>query len=169
MNKAKKTAVFALCVALAFTLSFLETLIPINIGVPGVKIGLANMVVLAALYLLDKRAAFAISMIRILISGLLFTGAFSLLYSFTGGILSFFVMLLAMKSKRLSILGVSVLGGAVHNIGQIIVAAIVMQTPRIVYYLPVLLISGAIAGIAVGVVSKIVVERLIKIDFNKKD
>jgi len=169
MHKAKKTAVFALCVALAFTLSFLETLIPINIGVPGVKIGLANMVVLAALYLLDKRAAFAISMIRILISGLLFTGAFSLLYSFTGGILSFFVMLLAMKSKRLSILGVSVLGGAVHNIGQIIVAAIVMQTPRIVYYLPVLLISGAIAGIAVGVVSKIVVERLIKIDFNKKD
>ena len=167
MKKTKKIAVFALCIALAFTLSFLETLIPINIGVPGVKIGLANMVVLAALYLLDKRAAFAISMIRILISGLLFSGAFSLLYSFTGGILSFFVMLLAMKSKKLSILGVSVLGGAVHNIGQIIVAAIVMQTPRIVYYLPVLLISGALAGIVVGIISKIVVERLTKIDFNK--
>ncbi|MBR2100171.1 MAG: Gx transporter family protein [Eubacterium sp.] len=164
MKKTKKIAVFALCIALAFTLSFLETLIPINIGVPGVKIGLANMVVLAALYLLDKRAAFAISMIRILISGLLFSGAFSLLYSFAGGILSFFVMLLAMKSKKLSILGVSVLGGAVHNIGQIIVAAIVLQTPRIVYYLPVLLISGALAGIVVGIVSKIVVERLIKID-----
>ena len=167
MKKTKKIAVFALCIALAFTLSFLETLIPINIGVPGVKIGLANMVVLAALYLLDKRAAFAISMIRILISGLLFSGAFSLLYSFAGGILSFFVMLLAMKSKKLSILGVSVLGGAVHNIGQIIVAAIVLQTPRIVYYLPVLLISGALAGIVVGIVSKIVVERLTKIDFNK--
>ncbi|MBR4241089.1 MAG: Gx transporter family protein [Eubacterium sp.] len=164
MKKTKKIAVFALCIALAFTLSFLETLIPINIGVPGVKIGLANMVVLAALYLLDKRAAFAISMIRILISGLLFSGAFSLLYSFAGGILSFFVMLLAMKSKKLSILGVSVLGGAIHNIGQIIVAAIVLQTPRIVYYLPVLLISGALAGIVVGIVSKIVVERLIKID-----
>jgi heptaprenyl diphosphate synthase len=164
MKKSKKIAVFALCVALAFVLSFLETLIPTNIGVPGVKIGLANMVVLAALYLLDKRAAFAISMIRILISGLLFSGVFSLLYSFTGGILSFLVMLLAMKSEKLSILGVSVLGGAVHNIGQIIVAAIVMQTPRIVYYLPVLLISGALAGIVVGIVSKIVVERLIKID-----
>ena len=164
MKKTKKIAVFALCVALAFVLSFLETIIPINIGVPGVKIGLANMVVLAALYLLDKRAAFAISMIRILISGLLFSGAFSLLYSFTGGILSFLVMLLAMKSEKLSILGVSVLGGAVHNIGQIIVAAIVMQTPRIVYYLPVLLISGALAGIVVGIISKIVVERLIRID-----
>ena len=167
MSKSKKVAVFALCTALAFTLSFLETLIPINIGVPGVKIGLANLVVVAALYLLDKKEAFAVSMIRILISGLLFSGAFSLLYSFTGGILSFFVMLLAMKSKKLSILGVSILGGAVHNIGQIIVAAIVMHTPRIVYYLPVLLISGTAAGIIVGIISAIAVERLKRIDFNK--
>lgn len=167
MSKAKKVAVFALCIALAFTLSFLETLIPINIGVPGVKVGLANLVVVAALYLLDKKEAFAISMIRILISGLLFSGAFSLLYSFTGGILSFFVMLFAMKSKKFSVLGVSVLGAAVHNIGQIIVAAIVMQTPRIIYYLPVLLISGAVAGVTVGIISKTVVERLIKTDFNK--
>ena len=162
MSKSKKVAVFALCVALAFTLSFLETMIPINIGVPGVKIGLANLVVVAALYLLDKKEAFAISMIRILISGLLFSGAFSLLYSFAGGILSFLVMLLAMKSKKISILGVSVLGATVHNIGQIIVAAIVMQTPRIVYYLPVLLLSGAAAGIVVGIISKIVVGRLLK-------
>lgn len=164
MKKTKKVAVFALCVALAFTLSFLETLIPINIGIPGVKIGLANLVVVAALYLLDKREAFAISMIRILISGLVFTGAFSLLYSFTGGILSFIVMLLAMKSEKLSILGVSILGASVHNIGQIIVAAIVMQTPRIIYYFPVLLISGVIAGIIVGIISKTVVQRLMKID-----
>ena len=167
MSKSKKIAVFALCIALAFTLSFLETLIPINIGVPGVKIGLANLVVVAALYQLDKKEAFAISMIRILISGLIFSGAFSLLYSFTGGILSFVVMLLAMKSKKISILGVSVLGGAVHNIGQIIVAAIVMHTARIVYYLPVLLLSGTLAGVLVGIVSKIVVERLIKIDKHK--
>ena len=164
MKKSKKVAVFALCVALAFTLSFLETLIPINIGIPGVKIGLSNLVVVAALYLLDKREAFAISMIRILISGLVFTGAFSLLYSFTGGILSFIVMLLAMKSEKLSILGVSILGASVHNIGQIIVAAIVMQTPRIIYYFPVLLISGVIAGIIVGIISKTVVQRLMKID-----
>ena len=164
MNKSKRVAYFALCTALAFTLSFLETLIPINIGVPGVKIGLANLVVVAALYLLDKKEAFAISMIRILVSGLVFTGAFSLLYSFTGGILSFFVMLLAMKSKKISILGVSILGASVHNIGQIIVAAIVMHTPRIVYYLPVLLISGALAGIIVGIISKIIVQRLLKTD-----
>ncbi len=164
MKKSKKVAVFALCIALAFILSFLETLIPINIGVPGVKIGLANLVVVAALYLLDKKEAFAISMIKILISGLVFTGAFSLLYSFTGGILSFLVMLIAIKSEKISILGVSILGATVHNLGQIIVAAVVMETARIVYYLPVLLISGAIAGIIVGIISKIIVERLIKID-----
>ncbi len=164
MKKTKRVAVFALFTALAFTLSFLETLIPINVGVPGVKIGLANLVVVAALYLLDEKEAFAVSMIRILISGLLFTGAFSLLYSFAGGILSFSVMLLAKKSEKLSVLGVSVLGAAVHNIGQIIVAAIVMQTAKIVYYLPVLLISGVIAGIIVGIISKILVERLSKIN-----
>ena len=167
MSKNKKIAVFALCIALAFALSFLETLIPFNVGVPGVKIGLANIVVVASLYLLDKRASFAISMIRILISGLLFSGAFSLLYSFAGGVLSFLVMLLAMKNEKFSVLGVSVLGGVVHNIAQIAVAAAVMRTPRIVYFLPVLLVSGVIAGVAVGIVSKIIIERLMKTDFNK--
>ena len=160
MKKSKRIAVFALSVALAFTLSFLETLIPIHIGIPGVKLGLANLVVIAALYLLPKKDAFVISMIRILISGLVFSGAFSLLYSFAGGILSFFAMLLAQKSKKISVLGVSVLGAAVHNIGQIIVAALVMQTPRIIYYLPVLLLSGGAAGVLVGIISGVIVKRL---------
>ncbi len=160
MSKAKKTAIFALCVALAFTLSFLESLIPIQIGVPGVKLGLANCVVLAALYLLGKKEAFCISMLRILLAGLLFSGAFSLVYSFAGGILSFLVMCFAMKSKKLSAVGVSVLGAAVHNVGQIAVAALVMQTPRIVYYLPVLLLSGAVSGVLVGFLSGIVISRL---------
>ena len=164
MKKSKRIATFGLCTALAFALSFLETLIPVNIGVPGVKLGLANLVVVAALYLLPKSDAFCISMIRILLAGLLFSGAFSLLYSFAGGILSFVVMLLAQKNKHLSVMGVSVLGGTVHNIAQILVAAAVMQTYRIVYYLPVLLLSGAGAGIAVGLLSGIVVERLSKID-----
>ncbi|MBE6719614.1 MAG: Gx transporter family protein [Ruminococcaceae bacterium] len=160
MSKSKKTALFALCIALAFTLSYLESLISIPFGVPGIKLGLANSVVLMALYLLGKKEAFAISMIRILLSGLLFGGAFSLLYSFTGGILSYFVMLFAIKSKKLSTVGVSVLGAAVHNTGQIIVAGAVMQTVRIVYYLPVLLVSGAVTGVAVGILSGVAVARL---------
>lgn len=166
MKKSKRIALISLCIALAFTLSFLESLIPINLGIPGVKIGLANLVVLAALYMLPKRDAFFISMVRILISGLIFSGAFSLLYSFTGGILSFAVMMIAQKNKHLSIIGVSVLGAAVHNVGQIIVAALVMQTYRIVYYLPVLLLSGAASGILVGLISGITVKRLSVIKFN---
>ena len=160
MSKSKKVATAALCVALAFTLSFLESLIPVNIGVPGVKLGLANSGVLAALYLLGKKEAFFISMLRILLAGLLFSGAFSLAYSFAGGLLSFGVMLLAMKSEKLSPVGVSVLGASVHNVGQIAVAAAVMQTPRIIYYLPVLLVSGAVTGVLVGIVSGIVIARL---------
>lgn len=160
MKKSKRIAVFALSVSLAFTLSFLESLIPIHIGIPGVKIGLANLVVVVALYLLPKKDAFIISMMRILISGLVFSGAFSLLYSFAGGILSFFVMLFAQKSKKISVIGVSVLGASVHNIGQILVASLVMQTPRIIYYLPVLILSGGAAGILVGIISKIIIKRL---------
>lgn len=164
MSKSKRIATLALCIALAFTLSFFESLIPINIGIPGVKLGLANSVTLVALYLLGKKEAFGVSMVRILLAGLLFSGAFSLVYGFAGGILSYIVMVLAqkyeMKSGKLSPVGVSVLGAAVHNTGQIIVAAAVMQTPRIVYYLPVLLLSGAVSGALVGIVSGIAATRL---------
>ncbi|MBR3150266.1 MAG: Gx transporter family protein [Eubacterium sp.] len=160
MSKSKRVATIALCIALAFVLSFLESLIPINIGIPGVKLGLANSITLAAIYLLGKREAFFISMLRILLAGLLFSGAFSLVYSYAGGILSFLVMIAAMKSEKLSPVGVSVLGAAVHNVGQIIVAAVVMNSSQIVYYLPVLLISGAVSGVLVGIVSGIVIARL---------
>lgn len=160
MKKSKRAALCGLLIALAFVFSYLESLIPINIGVPGVKIGLANLVVVTAIYTLNKRDAFFISMVRILLSGLIFSGAFSLLYSFAGGILSFFVMLLAQKNKRLSVTGVSVLGGAVHNTGQILVAAIVMQTAGLIYYLPVLLASGAVSGTLIGIVSNIIIDRL---------
>lgn len=166
MKKSKRIALIALNIALAFALSFLESLIPINPGIPGVKIGFANLVVISALYTLPKRDAFCISMVRILLSGLVFSGAFSLLYSFAGGILSFIVMMLAQKNKHLSIIGVSILGAVVHNTGQIIVAAFVMQTCRIVYYLPVLLVSGAASGVAVGLVSGIIVRRLSDIKVN---
>ncbi|MGN0523441.1 MAG: Gx transporter family protein [Eubacterium sp.] len=160
MSKIKRISIVALSVALAFVLSFFESLVPVNIGIPGVKLGIANVVVLTALYLLPKRDAFFISMVRILISGLVFSGAFSLVYSFAGGLLSFLVMIAAMRCRGLSIMGVSVLGALSHNAAQILVAAIVMNTYRIAYYLPVLLISAAVAGVAVGVLGGVVVKRL---------
>lgn len=162
-SKAKKTALFGLMVALAFVFSYLETLIPLNIGIAGVKLGLANLVVVTALYTMPKRDAFFIAVIRIILVGITFAGVSTLIYSLAGGLLSFAVMCLLQKSKHFSVIGVSLAGGIAHNIGQILVAALVMQTPRIVYYLPVLALSGVVTGIIIGIVSKIIINRLNKV------
>lgn len=166
-NKAKKIALFGMMVALAFTFSYFESLIPFNIGIPGVKLGLANLVVVTALYIMTPSQALAIAVIRIFLAGLTFGNVYSLAYSLCGGILSYLVMLLV-KKTRLSIVGVSMLGGVCHNIGQIIVAAIVMETVRIAYYLPVLLVAGLITGFLMGVVSKLVIDRFQKISKSKQ-
>lgn len=163
MKKSKRIAVFGLMTALAFTFSYLESLIPFNFGIPGIKLGLANLVTVTALYVLPKRDAFWISVIRIVLSGLTFGGVFTMLYSLAGGILSFALMLAAQKNKQFSVIGVSVTGGVAHNAGQIIVAAAVMNTVRIVYYFPVLLISGLITGLLIGIVSNIIILRLKKV------
>lgn len=161
-SKAKKVALFGMMVALAFTLSYLESLIPFNFVVPGVKLGLANLVVVVALYIMKPSEALAIAVIRIFLAGLTFGNVYSLAYSLCGGLLSFGVMYLAKKTK-LSVIGVSMLGGVCHNIGQIIVAAAVTETIRIAYYLPVLLIAGLLTGFLMGVISRPVINRFEKI------
>lgn len=165
-NKAKKIALFGMMVALAFTFSYFESLIPLDFVAPGIKLGLANLVVVIALYLMKPGEAFAIAIIRIFLAGLTFGNVYSIAYSLCGGIFSFLVMYLVRKTK-LSVIGVSMLGGICHNIGQIIVAAIVMGTSRIAYYLPVLLVAGLITGLLLGVISKLVIERFEKVKRNK--
>lgn len=162
-GKSKKVAFFALLVALAFVFSYLESLIPFHFGIPGIKLGLANLVVVTALYTVGEKRAFAVSVIRIILSGLTFGGVFSLVYSLAGGILSFLAMLIAKRCRALSVTGVSVIGGSIHNIGQLIAAAIVMETPSIAYYLPVLLLSGAVTGAVIGVVGNLIINRLDKV------
>ena len=164
-SKAKRAATFGLMIALAFTLSYLESLLPINLGIPGVKLGLANLVVVTALYTMKPSEAFIISLIRILLAGLTFGNTYSLIYSLCGGLLSFAVMYLTKKTK-LSISGVSMLGGVSHNIGQILAAAVLMGTSKIMYYLPVLLVSGVITGLLLGLLSKVVVERVNAVNSN---
>lgn len=166
-NKAQTIALYGMMVALAFTFSYFESLIPFNFGIPGVKLGLANLVVVVALYIMTPGQAFSIAIIRILLASMTFGNVFSLAYSLCGGILSFIVMFLVKKTK-LSIIGVSMLGGICHNIGQIIVAAIVMETTQIAYYLPVLLVAGLLTGLLLGLVSKIVVNRFEKIKSNPR-
>ena len=147
-------------IALAFAFSYLESLIPFNFGIPGIKLGIANLVVIVALYTMNAKDALFISIIRILLSGLAFSGP--LIYSLIGGLLSFLVMFVAKKSNKLSPIGVSALGGTVHNFGQILVAAVVMQTYRIIYYFPILMIVGLVTGILNGIIADIIIKRIAK-------
>jgi heptaprenyl diphosphate synthase len=156
---ATKTAYYGVLTALALIFSYVEALIPIPIGgVPGIKLGLANIVILIALYVMGTKDAFIISCIRIVLVGFTFGNMFSILYSLAGAILSWIVMALCKKMKGLSIVGVSIAGGISHNIGQIVVAAITMKTPGILSYLPVLLIAGTITGFVIGILVEIILK-----------
>ncbi len=159
----------ALCAALAMILSYIESFIPLSFAVPGIKLGLANVVVVFVLYKLGAKEAAIVSVVRILWSAILFGNVMTLAYSAAGGLLSLAAMILMKKSDRFSAVGVSVTGGILHNVGQIAVAMLIMETAQIVYYLPVLCISGIGAGIAVGAVAAILIKRVpIETDGNRK-
>lgn len=150
-SSAGQVAFYGVFVALAFVFSFVEVLIPISLGIPGIKLGLANIVVLTALYAMGPRDAFFISCVRVILVGFTFGNMASLLYSLAGGLLSWLVMCLLKKIKGFSMIGVSLAGGISHNIGQISVAALMLKTTSVIYYLPVLLIAGTITGILIGI------------------
>lgn len=156
----KKIAEYGLLIALAMVLSYVEYMIPFSFAVPGVKLGLANIVVIFALYRLGTIEAFVISVLRVLLISFMFGNAFALMYSLSGAILSLCVMILLLKTGRFSPVGVGVGGGVSHNIGQILCAMVLLETKQIIYYLPVLLVSGTIAGVAIGVIAGVVINRL---------
>ena len=156
--KAKQVSLTAMCVALAMILSYVESQIP-SPGVPGVKLGLANLVVVFALYRLGWKEAVGISLLRVFLVALLFGHAASLAYSASGAVLSLVGMILLKKWDKLSCVAVSVIGGVLHNAGQILMAWALMGA-NVVWYLPVLILSGTVAGIAIGVVSAILVKRI---------
>ena len=148
----RKIALCAMLMALAMIFSYVEVLIPINLGVPGIKLGIANLVVVV-LFFLPAGEVLMISVARILLMGYLFGNGMSILYSLAGGLLSFLVMLLLKHIKGFSITGVSIAGGVTHNVAQICVAAYVVQNTKLFYYLPVLLIAGVITGTLIGILS----------------
>ena len=135
-------------------------LFPFNAGIPGVKLGLANLVPLIILYRLDARYAFAANLIRVILAGLLFSGLFAALYSLAGSLTSFLVMYLLKKTRLFSVIGVSTAGGVFHNLGQLIVAMLAVSGPQLFHYMPVLIISGMIAGIIVGIGAAILLDRI---------
>lgn len=169
-KKAKSVAFYGVMIALALVLSYLESFIPINalIPIPGVKLGFANIVVLFALYTLRIQDAIIVAIIRVFLSGLLFGNPMTIAYSLCGCTLSLLIMWLTKRTK-LSIIGVSMLGGIFHNIGQLIMAIILTHTVRIAYYLPVLLISGMITGLLMGFAANEVNKKIGKISASKND
>ena len=144
----------AMLVALAMIFSYVESLIPINLGIPGIKLGVANLVTVTGLYILAPMEVLLVVILRVLLVGFMFGNGMSILYSLAGGILSFLVMLLLKRIKGFSMIGVSIAGGVSHNIGQIAVAMCVLENTKLLYYLPVLMIAGTITGILIGVVSR---------------
>jgi heptaprenyl diphosphate synthase len=153
-------ALTGLLAALALIFSYVEALVPFNAGVPGIKLGLANLVPLIILYRLDARYAAAANLIRVALAGLLFTGLFAALYSLSGCIVSFLAMWLLKKTNLFSVLGVSMAGGVFHNLGQILIAAVLISSLKIFVYFPVLIISGVISGTIIGVVAFLILKRL---------
>ncbi len=156
----RKTALYGLLVALAFVFSYLESLFPLPLGIPGLKLGLANTVTLVALELLGAGPALAVSCLRILLAGLTFGSPASMLYSFAGGLVSFGVMSLCRCTRRFSLTGVSLAGGVSHNLAQLGVAAVVLHTRQVAWYAPVLLAAGLATGALVGLLARLLLPAL---------
>ena len=156
----KKVARMGVFIALAMIFSYIEVLIPFNFGIPGVKLGIANIVTVTSLYIFSTGEAFGISVIRIVLMGILFGNGMSLLYSLAGGLLSFLAMWIGKKINWFSVMGVSVAGGVFHNVGQILAVMLVMKNTMFVAYLPVLFVAGVVTGYLIGLLANKIIELL---------
>lgn len=151
----RRTAELGFLLALALILSYVESLIPFSFGIPGIKLGLPNLIVLLLLYekpnTVGEREALLVNVLRIVLSGFLFSSLYAILYALAGAAFSFSAMLLGRRSKRLSMIGVSVLGGVFHNVGQLLVAMAVVETLAVAYYVPFLIVAGTVTGAVLGI------------------
>lgn len=156
----KKIAYLGLFSAVAIIFGYVESLIPVFAGIPGIKLGLANLAVLFILQRYTYREAALVSLIRILVIGFLFGNLFSIAYSMAGAALSLTVMTLLQKQSGFSILGVSIAGGVTHNVGQLCVAMLIVENTSLLFYAPALLISGVVTGFLIGVLTRETLKRI---------
>lgn len=157
---AQLTSLYGMLIALSFVLSFVESLIPISLGIPGVKLGLANLVTVVGLYTVGIGGTVAVSLLRIVLVGFTFGNLFAMFYSLGGWALSLLVMVMSRKGKWFGAAGTSILGGICHNIGQLCVAAVVVRQAGVFFYLPVLLPAGTAAGLVIGILGGMIVNRI---------
>ena len=160
MNNTRIITICGLMTALAMIFSYIESLVPIPIPVPGVKLGLANMAIMIVMFTIGTREAVCVDIIRVVLTSMLFGNFNSFIFSISGAVLSIVVMAVLKHTGKFSEVGISVTGGVMHNIGQIIAAIIIMDTSAIILYLPVLMISGVVTGIVIGIVASIIVKRV---------
>lgn len=151
----KRTVELGFLLAAALILSYVESLIPFTFGIPGIKLGLPNLIVLLLLYggqssAKGAREALLVNGLRIVLSGFLFSNLYAILYALAGAVFSFTAMLSAKKCRCFSMAGVSVLGGVFHNVGQTVAAMIVVETFAVMYYLPILIVAGVVTGAVLG-------------------
>lgn len=159
MKKTKRLVLLAMLTAVAMILSYVESLLP-SVGIPGVKMGLANIAVIFALFRFGWKEAAALSLVRVVLVSLLFGGVGAMLYSLAGAVLSLAVMALLRRIDRFSTAGISVAGGVAHNAGQILMAMLILQTKQLLGYLPVLAVSGIAGGVLTGLAAALLIRRI---------
>ncbi len=159
MKKTKRLVLLAMLTAVAMILSYVESLLP-SVGIPGVKIGLANIAVIFALFRFGWKEAAALSLVRVVLVSLLFGSVGAMLYSLAGAVLSLAVMALLRRIDRFSTVGISVAGGVAHNAGQILMAMLILQTKQLLGYLPVLAVSGIAGGVLTGLAAALLIRRI---------
>lgn len=159
MKKTKRLVLLAMLTAVAMILSYVESLLP-SVGIPGVKMGLANIAVIFALFHFGWKEAAALSLVRVVLVSLLFGSVGAMLYSLAGAVLSLAVMALLRRIDRFSTVGISVAGGVAHNAGQILMAMLILQTKQLLGYLPVLAVSGIAGGVLTGLAAALLIRRI---------
>ena len=159
MKKTTRLVLLAMLTAVAMILSYVESLLP-SVGIPGVKMGLANIAVIFALFRFGWKEAAALSLVRVVLVSLLFGSVGAMLYSLAGAVLSLAVMALLRRIDRFSTVGISVAGGVAHNAGQILMAMLILQTKQLLGYLPVLAVSGIAGGVLTGLAAALLIRRI---------
>lgn len=158
----KQVAYYGIFIALALIASYIEALVPVPVPIPGIRLGLANVVSTVLLMNYGIREAAFVMVLRIVLAGFLFGNLFAILYSLSGGILSLFVMYLLKRTGQFGVIGISAAGGTTHNIGQLLAACLVVQNTKLIYYLPVLIAAGMITGLLTGLIDREILKRISK-------
>lgn len=158
----EKIAQCGLLTAMMLVLGFIESLLPVAAGVPGIKLGLSNGVLLFALYMMDAPTAFVLMLLKVLLSGLLFGGVSAMMYAMAGGVLSMLGMIL-LKKLKFHLLTVSMAGAVLHNLAQVLLAMIILETDQLIYYMAVLLLVGLACGAVTGVAARATIGHMKKI------